>query len=282
MSVTVFSATRCALGEGPMWHPERAELFWFDILGKRLHAKGAGGERNWQFDEHISAAGRIDRETLLIASETGLYRFDIGSGERSLVVALEADNPVTRSNDGRADPWGGFWIGTMGKTAERGAGAIYRFYRGELQKLIADVTISNSICFRADRSAAFYTDTRIGRIMRQPLAAADGWPEGEPEVFLDLGHNDALGVDGSVMDSEGCLWNAQWGASRVERYAPDGRLLETVGVPTSQASCPAFGGDDLKTLYITTAADGVKDDEAGKTYGTRIDVAGLADPEVVA
>mgnify|MGYP005846874811 CR=1 FL=1 len=280
MSVSVFSDIRCALGEGPMWHPERAELFWFDILGKRLHAKGAGDARHWQFDEHVSAAGRIDRDTLLIASESGLYRFDIGTGARSLVVALEADRVETRSNDGRADPWGGFWIGTMGKNAEPNAGAIYRFYQGELRALVTEVTISNSICFAPDRSAAFYADTRIGRIMRQPLAAGDGWPAGAAQVFLDLGLSGALGIDGSVMDSEGCLWNAQWGAARVARYAPDGRLLETVNLPTPQTSCPAFGGADLKTLYITTAADGVDGDGAGMTYSTRIAVAGLADPEV--
>jgi sugar lactone lactonase YvrE len=280
MTVSVFSATRCALGEGPMWHPERAELFWFDILGKRLYAKGAAGERHWQFDEHVSAAGRVDRETLLIASETGLYRLNLATGERALVVALEADTPATRSNDGRADPWGGFWIGTMGKNAEPGAGAIYRFYRGELRKLVAGVTISNSICFAPDRSEAYYADTKVGTIMRQPLAVADGWPEGSARIFLDIGHSNALGVDGSVIDSEGCLWNAQWGAGRVARYGPDGQLVQTVMVPTPQASCPAFGGADMKTLYITTAADGVEGDNAGKTYATRIGVAGLADPAV--
>ncbi len=280
MNLEVFSATRCALGEGPMWHPERAELFWFDILGKRLYAKGANGERYWQFEEHVSAAGRVDRDILLIASETGLYRFDIASGERNLVAALEVDNPVTRSNDGRADPWGGFWIGTMGKKEELGAGAIYRFFRGELRKLVTGVTISNSICFAPDRSAAYYTDTKIGKIMRQPLAASDGWPLGAAQVFLNIGHGDDLGVDGSVIDSEGCLWNAQWGGSRVVRYALDGELLKIVNLPTPQVSCPAFGGDDLRTLYITTAADGVEGDAAGMTYAIRIDVAGQADPEV--
>lgn len=280
MSVTVFSDTRCALGEGPLWHPDRDELFWFDILGKRLHARGMGPERHWQFDEHVSAAGRIDRDTLVIASETGLYQFDIGTGERRLLAALEADDPVTRSNDGRADPWGGFWIGTMGKRAEPGAGAIYRYFRGELRRLVPDVTISNSICFAPDRSVAYYSDTRVGRIMRQPLAAADGWPAGRAEVFLDLGHSEEMGVDGSVVDSQGCLWNAQWGAARVARYAPDGRLLETVAVPTPQVSCPAFAGPDLRTLCITSAAAGVTGTDAGKTFAVRIGVAGLADPEV--
>ena len=281
MKVKVYSDTRCRLGEGPLWHPERAELFWFDILGKRLYARSDAGERHWSFPEHVSAAGRINRDALLIASETGLYRFDIGSGARSLVVPLEADTPLTRSNDGRADPWGGFWIGTMGKNAEPQAGAIYRFFRGELRKLVSAITISNSICFAPDRSVAYYCDTKVGKIMRQPLNATDGWPMGEPSVFLGLSETAVFGADGSVVDSEGALWNAQWGASRVARYAPDGRLLQTVDVPTSQVSCPAFGGPDLRTLYITTAADGADGEAAGKTYCTRIATAGLADPEVL-
>ncbi|MCG7623825.1 SMP-30/gluconolactonase/LRE family protein [Epibacterium sp. Ofav1-8] len=261
----VFSSHRCTLGEGPLWHPERQQLFWFDILGKRLITVEDTEDRIWQFEECVSAAGWLDHDALLIASETGLWRFDLRSQERDLICALEADNPLTRSNDGRADPWGGFWIGTMGFNAEPGAGAIYRFYRGELRKLVPHVTISNAICFAPDASCAYYADTKAGRIMRQPLAAADGWPEGEPDVFVDASGED-FGVDGAVVDRSGHLWNAQWGAGRVACYSPEGALLETVQVSTPQCSCPAFGGADLSTLFITTAAEGVDDPNAGQTY----------------
>jgi len=132
---SVFDDRRCELGEGPLWHPGRKQLFWFDILGKRLLTRTDDGARDWQFSELVSAAGWVDDENLLIASETALFRFDLDSGARSEVCALEADQPNTRSNDGRADPQGGFWIGTMGKTAEPGAGAIYRWFRGELRRL---------------------------------------------------------------------------------------------------------------------------------------------------
>ncbi|MEL6588225.1 MAG: SMP-30/gluconolactonase/LRE family protein, partial [Pseudomonadota bacterium] len=126
----IYDTRRCNLGEGPLWHPTRQELFWFDIIGKTLHSKA----QSWTFDEHVSAAGWVDDTTLLVASETALFRFDLTTGDRTDICALEADNPVTRSNDGRADPQGGFWIGTMGKEAEPKAGAIYRFYKGELRK----------------------------------------------------------------------------------------------------------------------------------------------------
>ena len=137
----LFDDRLCALGEGPLWHPERAELFWFDILGRKLLSK----RREWSFDTAHSAAAWIDEDRLLVASEHGLSILDVASGAREHVCTIEADNAATRSNDGRADPHGGFWIGTMGWNAEIGVGSIYRYYRGELRRLYGRITISNSI-----------------------------------------------------------------------------------------------------------------------------------------
>ena len=109
----VFDIRRCELGEGPLWHPERKQLYWFDIPGKRLLTQNDDGPQEWHFPGCVSAAGWIDRDTLMIASETALFRFNLETGSKRDIVALESDNPVTRSNDGRADPFGGFWIGTM-------------------------------------------------------------------------------------------------------------------------------------------------------------------------
>lgn len=278
--VKVFSDTACILGEGPLWHPERAQLFWFDILGKTLRTQVDGKEHAWEFDECHSAAGWVDRDTLLIASETGLYRFDIITGARDLVVAMEADNPVTRSNDGRADPWGGFWIGTMGYKFEPQAGAIYRYYKGELRKVVPDVTISNAICFAPDRSFACYVDTPVGKIMKQPLDPDTGWPIGTAEIFLDLSGED-FGVDGAVIDAEGCMWNAQWNASRVVRYGPDGQERQVIDLPTPQTTCPAFGGPDLRTLYVTSAAENVDKGAAGQTFVIETEVQGQAEHRVL-
>lgn len=276
----ILSTTVCALGEGPLWHPERGQLFWFDILGKRLLTRTARQEVHWYFDEHVSAGGWIDHDTLLIASETGLYRFDAGTGERDIVAAIEADNPVTRSNDGRADPWGGFWIGTMGKKFEPGAGSIYRYHAGELRRLFGGLTVSNSIAFAPDRSCAYWSDTRTHRIMRQPLDG-DGWPVGASGVFVDLSA-EGLYPDGSVVDAGGNLWNAQWGAGRVARYAPDGAFVSAVKIPASQASCPAFGGADLRRLFVTSAAVGVRDETgAGLTYWTDVEATGQAEARIV-
>ncbi len=255
----VFDDRPCALGEGQLWHPERQQLFWFDIVNKRLMTRDADGPQSWDFAEQVSAAGWIDRDTLLIASETGLWTFGLESGRKDRIIALEADNPVTRSNDGRADPWGGFWIGTMGKRAEQGAGAIYRLWRGELRQLVPDVTISNAISFAPDRSCAYFCDTATGQVRRWGLNPETGWPEGDSAVFLDL-RAEGLNPDGAVVDAMGNLWLAQWGAARVAAYDAGGAFLRAVPFAAAHTSCPAFGGPELTTLFCTSAREGLDAD----------------------
>ena len=274
----VFSDIACALGEGPLWHPERRELFWFDILGKMLYRKGKT-EDSWGFDEHVSAAGWVDRDRLLIASETALWQFDVTTGAQEFLVGLESDTAMTRSNDGRADPHGGFWIGTMGKAAEPYAGAIYRYHRGRLEQLFDKITVSNSICFSPDGKIAYFTDTFTRRIQRVELDEA-GWPVGRPEVFVDL-RPEGLNPDGSVVDGLGNLWNAQWDASRVACYAPDGAFLRAVAVPARQTTCPAFGGADMKSLFVTSAAQDVDEAQGGMTFVTELDVMGQCEYQVI-
>jgi len=274
----VFSDIACALGEGPLWHPERRELFWFDILGKMLYRKGKT-EDSWGFDEHVSAAGWVDRDRLLIASETALWEFDVTTGAQEFLVGLESDTAMTRSNDGRADPHGGFWIGTMGKAAEPYAGAIYRYHRGRLKQLFDKITVSNSICFSPDGKIAYFTDTFTRRIQRVELDEA-GWPVGRPEVFVDL-RPEGLNPDGSVVDGLGNLWNAQWDASRVACYAPDGAFLRAVAVPARQTTCPAFGGADMKSLFVTSAAQDVDEAQGGMTFVTELDVMGQCEHQVI-
>lgn len=274
--MSVFDDRVCALGEGPLWHPEREQLFWFDILGKRLLTRGSNGPAEWGFDEYVSAAGWIDRDRLLIASATGLALFDLATGKSDRIVDLEADNDKTRSNDARADPFGGFWIGTMGLNAERGAGAIYRFFKGTVERLYSDITISNAICFTPDKRTAFFADTPTRKVMRQPLDGK-GWPKGKAEVFIDLAA-ERLNPDGAVVDAEGCLWLAQWGAGRVARYSTDGKFLSAVRFPASQISCPAIAGN---TLFATSAADGLNEPDGGKTFAVDLNIDGQPEHRVI-
>jgi sugar lactone lactonase YvrE len=241
---------RCNLGEGAFWHPERGEFYWFDITGRKLHSAA----RSWHFDEMPSAMGWISHDEVMIATETRLIVFDLVTAHTRMLCALEAENPVTRSNDGRADPQGGFWVSTMGKRSQKGAGGIWRYWRGELRRLFADMTIPNAISFAPDGQSACFTDTVTRKVMRVPLNR-DGWTKGTPECWLDLSA-DALNPDGAVFDAAGNFWVAQWGAGRAACYAPNGQFLQAIAVPAAHTSCLAFGGPDFSTLYCTTAIEG--------------------------
>jgi sugar lactone lactonase YvrE len=276
----IYDARPCELGEGPLWHPVRNELFWFDILNRTLHTKA----RSWTFPELVSAAGWISADEMMIACETGLFRFNLATGERSTIA--DAGTAATRSNDGRADRQGGFWFGTMGKKAEPGVGAIWRWYRGELRQLFPGVTIPNSISFTVDGRAAHFSDTASGKVMKVALDA-QGWPSAEPELWIDLDRA-GLNPDGAVVDAEGRFWNAQWGAGRVAAYGPDGAFLEAVETPGAlQSSCPAFGGPDLSTLYVTTALEHMdaearaKHPASGQVFAFPNVAKGLPEPQVL-
>ncbi len=278
----IFDDTACTLGEGPLWHPGRGQLFWFDILNRRLLTREAERTRHWQFDTYVSAAGWVDDDRLLVASARELFLLDLQTGATDPVCPLEADDPVTRSNDGRADPWGGFWIGTMGIAAEPGAGAIYRYHKGELRKLFGGITISNAICFPPDGGHAVFTDTPRQQIMRVRLDS-DGWPAGDPEVWIDVAGT-PWRPDGAVFDAEGRFWNAQWGTGRVACYGPDGAFLDAIGFAATQTTCPAFGGPDLSTLFCTSAAEGLKHDlnpHQGKTFACASGTRGQAEHRVL-
>ena len=278
-------ADSCDLGEGPLWHPKLEALFWFDINAFKMYCWKDSELKAWNFSEPVSAAGWIDKENLIIASASSLIKLSLTSDKRTVLVDLEADLPHTRSNDGRADPWGGFWIGTMGLNAEKEAGSIYRFYKGELEQLHQELTIPNSICFSPDKKFVYFADTRQEKIWRQDLDQKNGWPINEPIIFIDL-KAQGLHPDGSVCDSEGFLWNAQYGASRIARYSPEGWLDRVENFPVSQVTCPAFGGKSFDTIFVTTASQTLSDEDlkaeplAGKVFHFEADAGGLAEYQV--
>jgi len=274
--MTVFNTSQCTLGEGPLWHPERGELLWFDIVNYRLYS----ASRRWDFSEMVSAAGWISRDEVLIASESRLFRFNLETGAEETLCLLEADNPATRSNDGRADPMGGFWIGTMAKAEAQGAGAFYRYYKGELRKLWGGITVTNAQCFAPDGRTAYFSDTPTHQVMRVALDA-DGWPGAEPEVALDF-TAEGWYPDGAATDAAGNLWIAFWGRGCVEGYSPAGEKLASYDFPCPQTTCPAFGGEGFSRLYCTSAARDLTDGNPanGQTFAVGTTIMGRAEPRV--
>jgi len=279
--------SQCSLGEGPIWHPGRQELFFFDINQETLFAITATGEitNQWLFNEIVAAAAIVDDNTLLLATESGLKGFDIATGGIAPIVGIEADNAATRTNDSRVHPSGAFWIGTMGKQEDAPIGSVYHYRDGALSTLLTGISIPNATCFSPDGTIAYWSDTPTRKIMQCATDPATGMPIGEWRLFADVsGHRGY--PDGAVVDSQGYLWNARWGGSCVVRHAPDGSIDRVIEVPVSQVTCPAFGGPDLKTLFITTANKNLSADQlatektAGGLFAIDVDVAGQAETPI--
>lgn len=285
--MTTAFGPHCALGEGALWHPLINRLFWFDIpAGILYRANGDGTDiERWSLSESASAAGWVDEVHLLVATASGFKLLNLESGAIEAKASLEADNSNTRSNDGRVAPDGSFWLGTMALDMQPRAGAFYRLKNGQVETLFNEVSIPNATCFSPDGKIAYLADTRRQLIWRWPLDE-QGNPIGEREVHINL-REEALNPDGAVCDAEGYLWNAQWGASRVARYRPDGTFDYAVELPASQITCPAFGGSDLKTLYITSASEGLSDEarsrepEAGRVFAVPVDVEGISEHQML-
>ena len=278
--------SKCQLGEGPIWHPGRQQLFFFDINEQTLFAIHANGEiaDQWLFNETVAAAAIADDETLVLFSEFGLKGFQIATGGLAPLTSIEADNPRTRSNDSRVHPSGAFWLGTMDNTeAEEAIGALYHYRKGVVTQLKSGVRVPNATCFSPDGRTAYWTDTPTKQILKVETDPQTGMPVGEWSVFADV--SDGRGFpDGAVVDSEGFLWNAKWGGGCVVRHAPDGSIDRVIDVPASQVTCPAFGGPELKTLFITTAAKNLSAEQlaaekvAGGLFAIEVDVAGQSEP----
>ncbi|HLG81828.1 MAG TPA: SMP-30/gluconolactonase/LRE family protein [Bradyrhizobium sp.] len=277
---------RCHLGEGPTYDAATDTAWWFDILGGRLFEAniGSGGVRVHALGRMASALARIDGERQLIVAEDGLYIRRRNDGAMQLYRPLEADNPRTRSNDSRVHPSGTFWIGTMGRKAEPGMGAIYALHDGDISRLFPNITIPNAICFSPDGATGYFADTADNVLYRLTLDPATGLPTSAPEILLR--HRGVGGLDGAVVDTDGLIWNARWGGGCVDIYDPQGTHLRCLHVPALQSSCPAFVGPDLSRLLVTSAwehmdeAARAADPDHGRTFLLEAAARGRPEPDV--
>ena len=269
--VSILCDIACELGEGPTYDAATDTLWWFDIRNRKLFEMPMKPKRVAVHDlpEMASGLARIDDKRQLLVTETGTYVRDAATGKLTQHVGIEADNKATRSNDVRVHPCGAFWIGTMAKNHDKGAGAIYWLKGSELRLLYPNVSIPNAICFSPDGNTAYFTDSLDNRLMRVACDAKTGLPAGEPEVWLD-GRKDFGVFDGSICDGDGNVWNAHWGAARLDCFAPDGKRIRSLPVPAKQSSCPAFVGGG--GIAVTSAWQGMDaaaraaDPKAGFTF----------------
>ncbi|MGN1288472.1 MAG: SMP-30/gluconolactonase/LRE family protein, partial [Bradyrhizobium sp.] len=214
---SVLSAERCHLGEGPTYDASTDTAWWFDIRERRLfeHRFADGRTIVHALPKMASALARIDGERQLILTEDGLYVRQVAGGRLELFAALEADNPLTRSNDARVHPSGTFWLGTMGRQAEQGAGAIYALHRGRITRLYPAITIPNAICFSPAGDVGYFADTATNVLHRVPLDPATGLPTGEP---IDLiRHQGVGGLDGARVGASAIAPDSEGGTASSAR-----------------------------------------------------------------
>jgi sugar lactone lactonase len=287
VGATILSQQHCHLGEGCAFDPATGIAWWFDILERTLFQADleSGAITSHALPVMASVLAVIDDRRQLLAADDGLYIRDIGDGRLARHTPLEADNATTRSNDGRVHPSGALWIGTMGRRAEQGAGAIYHFHRGILRLLYAGISIPNAICFSPDGATAYFADSREGILHRVAVDPETAMPSGNPETLYD--HRGGPGsLDGAVVDAEGLIWNARWGGGCVDVYTPEGERVRSVRVPARQVSCPVFVGSNFDRLLVTSAWEGMDeqaraaDPHHGNTFILDVGAVGRPEPRL--
>ncbi len=249
-------------GEGSIWHPSRHTLFWVDIEGQTLYEyhPADGTCSSWQFDRMISTVVPETDTTVVVALQDEIVRVHLSDGHTTSVAPIPDDEGKLRCNDGKCDPAGRLWVGTMGFGAPKGAGTLYCVWLdGEVAPKLREVTISNGIVWSSDRQYMYYNDTPTGRIARYRYDVASGEISFDGiAVVLPEGSGSP---DGMTIDRDDNLWVAQWGGGGVYCYDPHtGELLAKVEVPAPHVASCAFGGEELDTLYITTARAGLTDE----------------------
>lgn len=240
------------LGECPLWDEREAMLWWVDSRWpavKRLDP-ATGAVMMQVLPEVVGSIALRASGGMLAATKSGLHFLDPASGALEKKVDPETHLPDNRFNDGRCDRAGRFWSGTMSDVAREPVGSLYCFDAAfECRKLRNAIVIPNSLAFSPDGRTMYFADTHRRTLWAYDYDPANGAATNE-RVFADTGEGRP---DGSCVDADGCLWNAEYGASRIVRYTPQGRVDRSIALPVTNPTCCCFGGADLDTLYVTTA-----------------------------
>ena len=244
------------LGESPVWDARHGCLYWIDGVARRVRRlHPASGERQaWTTPSHVGSIGLTDRDDVLVAAlADGVHELDLATGATRPLFRPEPVDPRLRFNDGKVARDGAFLCGSMGLGAE----PLGRFHRvtgdGSSSAFGSGIRISNAICFGPDGRTAYFADSLSGCILASAYEPGTG-PVGRPRVAVETARYGS-GPDGATVDADGALWVALVQAGRIARFTPDGALDRTVDAPTDLPSSLAFGGPDMRTLFVTSIRD---------------------------
>lgn len=275
--------SQCFLGEGPLWHAARQSFFWVDIEKGNLfeHHIATGVTRTWHFPHHLAVVLEGQNGKLILGLDKRLGRFDLDTEELEWLCEVEKDLDLHRFNDGKVDPAGRIWIGTLSTKFAEGAGSLYRI--GQDLKPVAqlpNLTISNGMVWTEDQKTFYFIDTPTRQIREFDFDVESGkisFRRVAVEVPAELGF-----PDGMCIDREGMLWVGHYGGSGVYRWNPKtGELLDKIILPVPHVTSCCFGGENLDTLLITTAQENVsledlkKYSQSGDVFLVKVNVQGF-------
>lgn len=280
---------KATLGEGAAWCVHSQRLFWVDIQAPALHEFDpvTGRDRQWAMPEPVGTMALVDGALadsgrVVVALASGLAWFDLASEKLDRFLPIEADNDKSRLNDGRCDRQGRLWVGSMRRGDAPHPGTVYRCNGTRAEPVLRNITVPNCTCFSPDGRTMYFADTPTGIIRAFDLDPATGALSGERQ-FATLPEGTGA-PDGATVDAEGGVWVAHWGGGRVSRFRPDGTWERSIMLAAPRVTCPAFGGPDLDTMFITTARTGldeaalVKTPLAGGLFAVKPGVRGLEEP----
>jgi sugar lactone lactonase YvrE len=280
-----------AVGECPLWNPAEASLYWVDIDGFAIHRlhPASGAHSCWTMESEPSALALSAGGGLVVALRSGFAHFDTANGIVTPIAAAPYDTARVRFNDGRADAAGRFWVGTLYEPRDQQAAEMYVLEHGKVRLAWSGgMTNSNGLGFSPDRKWMYHADTAAHRIDRHAFDVATG-EAAPPQPFQQFATDKAAAgyggrPDGAAVDSEGAYWCAMFEGGRLLRFSADGALLREVPLPLRCPTMVAFGGDDLRTLYITSASHNRSAAEraqyplTGCVLSLRVDVPGQPEP----
>ncbi|XID95864.1 SMP-30/gluconolactonase/LRE family protein [Paenibacillaceae bacterium WGS1546] len=259
----VLPVAKSVLGEGPLWIPDEDQLVWVDIESGRIHlyAPGTGNYRSVAVGQRIGAVVKAEDGRMVCAMESGFAFLDLAGGGLEPIADPEAHLPGNRFNDGKVDPAGRFWAGTMPMDGGGAAGSLYRLDGdGSVARMVGEIGCSNGLGWSPDGRTMYYIDTPTRRIDRFDYDAISG----------NIGNRRTAAViprehgypDGMTVDAEGMLWVACWDGYGVSRIDPaTGKLLERLELPVARVTSCCFGGESLDELYITSASVGLSEEQ---------------------
>ncbi|WP_353155064.1 SMP-30/gluconolactonase/LRE family protein [Herminiimonas fonticola] len=279
---------RMQLGECPLWHAQEAVLYWIDIDGCAVHRfHPANGEHHaWAMPSEPGCIAINASGGLIVALRSGLALLDTDNGQLTPVADAPYDPATTRFNDGRCDAAGRLWVGSIYEPRDHPHAALYCIERGLIRDSGKRATVSNGVAFSPDNKTLYHADTTSHRISAYEYDVATGSIAGTrllKQFSTDKLHNYGGRPDGAAVDSEGAYWCAMYEGGRILRLSPDGEVLREILLPVRCPTMLAFGGNDLRTLYITTVSKNRPAVEleqcplSGCVLSLRVDVAGLVE-----